>query len=496
MAGKSPGAGSHLPQKPGRQLQLTQSPGSIPSSPTSPRSPCSPCSPAARNKAMSPFARFRQLENEQAPGSTGASASSPAPVRGTNLFRNSSLPASPRPTVGGPTASPGAVAARSGSGAKEMILMWVQNRIKDYPIPMTNFSTCWNDGLAFCALIHVFYPESFDWNSLKAENRRHNFTLGFEKAEELAGIYPLLEVDDMVRLKKPDWKCVFTYVQSFYRRFRDGRSPPKTGLTIPGPVPLSPTALAVAESQEAEKKGKQIVEQMTESKQKSLTNSTTSSKGTIKHKPPPLTGIPKVTDDFGYSKPMQQVQCVAVKQSMVVDQEILSPTLSTSSKESWQSCDSKISNSGPTNIKQDLPSSPVKEITKVLVGASQPPPTSSEQYKTEGQPAKVIKKTNTEGSTSHESPLQQDDNKSPTSPTEVAKSANDTKSNKSAIKEEEHTKLSEICSKKTTEIAESVEAQVQTLKEDTNAKSIETKRKYSFNHPPPTCPPPQLKKDL
>merc|ERR1711981_1379450 len=103
----------------------------------------------------------------------------------------------------------------------EMILMWVQNRIKEYPIPMTNFSTHWNDGLAFCALIHVFYPDNFDWYSLKSENRRHNFTLAFQKAEELAGIYPLLEVDDMVRFQKPDWKCVFTYVQSFYRRFRN-----------------------------------------------------------------------------------------------------------------------------------------------------------------------------------------------------------------------------------------------------------------------------------
>merc|ERR1719499_2479391 len=218
---------------------------------------------------MSPFARFRQLENEQAPGSPGASASSPAPVRGTNLFRNSSLPASPRPNVGGPTASPGAVAARSGSGAKEMILMWVQNRIKDYPIPMTNFSTCWNDGLAFCALIHVFYPESFDWNSLKSENRRYNFTLGFEKAEELAGIYPLLEVDDMVRLKKPDWKCVFTYVQSFYRRFRDGRSPPPkpaTTCSTSQQAPLSEVALACLASQEAEKKGKEIARQLSTTK--------------------------------------------------------------------------------------------------------------------------------------------------------------------------------------------------------------------------------------
>ena len=35
-----------------------------------------------------------------------------------------------------------------------------------------------------------------------------------------ADIAPLLEVDDMVKMKKPDWKCVFTYVQSFYRKLQ------------------------------------------------------------------------------------------------------------------------------------------------------------------------------------------------------------------------------------------------------------------------------------
>jgi len=142
--------------------------------------------------------------------------------------------------------------------------MWVQNRLKDYPIPMTNFSTCWNDGLAFCALIHVFYPDNFDWYALDAQNRRYNFTLGFDKAEELAGIYPLLEVDDMVKFKKPDWKCVFTYVQSFYRRFRDGRSPPPkpVAASSTGQAPLSEVALACIASQEAEKRGKQIASQL------------------------------------------------------------------------------------------------------------------------------------------------------------------------------------------------------------------------------------------
>ena len=36
---------------------------------------------------------------------------------------------------------------------------------------------------------------------------------------KMADISPLLDVEDMVRMKSPDWKCVFTYVQMFYRRF-------------------------------------------------------------------------------------------------------------------------------------------------------------------------------------------------------------------------------------------------------------------------------------
>ena len=91
---------------------------------------------------------------------------------------------------------------------------------------------------------------------------------------ELADIYPLLEVDDMVRFQKPDWKCVFTYVQSFYRRFRDGRSPPPRsgpggptggsggGGVAGGELKLSEVARAVAECQEAEQGGRKIVKQI------------------------------------------------------------------------------------------------------------------------------------------------------------------------------------------------------------------------------------------
>jgi len=134
--------------------------------------------------------------------------------------RTVSLPATCQPNLLIPVPSP---VQRSCSGAKELVLQWVQDTLKDYPLTISNFSSCWSSGLAFCALIHAFFPESFDWDSLTSGDRRHNFSLAFKAAEDLADICPLLEVEDMLLFEKPDWKCVFCYVQSFYRRFKLGK---------------------------------------------------------------------------------------------------------------------------------------------------------------------------------------------------------------------------------------------------------------------------------
>ncbi|XP_077533169.1 uncharacterized protein LOC144145429 isoform X1 [Haemaphysalis longicornis] len=121
-----------------------------------------------------------------------------------------------RPTFRVPPPTGGV--ARSASDIKEMLLNWCKNKTRGYEhVDVQNFSTSWNDGMAFCALIHHFYPDAFDYDQLNPKNRRHNFDLAFRTAEEQAGISPLLDVEDMVLMKKPDWKCVFTYVQSLYR---------------------------------------------------------------------------------------------------------------------------------------------------------------------------------------------------------------------------------------------------------------------------------------
>ncbi|XP_071983393.1 uncharacterized protein [Engystomops pustulosus] len=106
-----------------------------------------------------------------------------------------------------------------GAGAvKNMLLQWCQAKTREREgVDIQNFSSSWSDGLAFCALIVAFFPDAFDYDSLDPKNRRQNFQLAFSAAEKFADCPPLLDVEDMVRMKVPDSKCVYTYVQELYR---------------------------------------------------------------------------------------------------------------------------------------------------------------------------------------------------------------------------------------------------------------------------------------
>ncbi|XP_016834596.1 smoothelin isoform X1 [Cricetulus griseus] len=105
---------------------------------------------------------------------------------------------------------------------KQMLLDWCRAKTRGYEhVDIQNFSSSWSDGMAFCALVHNFFPEAFDYGQLSPQNRRQNFEMAFSSAEMLVDCVPLVEVEDMMIMgKKPDPKCVFTYVQSLYNHLR------------------------------------------------------------------------------------------------------------------------------------------------------------------------------------------------------------------------------------------------------------------------------------
>ncbi|XP_034047965.1 smoothelin [Thalassophryne amazonica] len=101
---------------------------------------------------------------------------------------------------------------------KQMLLDWCRAKTEPYEgVDIQNFSSSWKDGIAFCALVHRFFPDAFEYSILNPNKPRENFQLAFSTAERLAGCPPLLDADDLVRMNEPDWKCVYTYIQEFYR---------------------------------------------------------------------------------------------------------------------------------------------------------------------------------------------------------------------------------------------------------------------------------------
>ncbi|XP_044031093.1 smoothelin [Siniperca chuatsi] len=155
----------------------------------------------------------RASMNQQLP--TNKPSGQPSPSASTLLNRTAGGMASP--AVASAQKCPPA-AAPNAKNVKQMLLDWCRAKTEPYEgVDIHNFSSSWKDGIAFCALVHRFFPDAFEYSILNPNKPRENFQLAFSTAERLAGCPPLLDADDLVRMKEPDWKCVYTYIQEFYR---------------------------------------------------------------------------------------------------------------------------------------------------------------------------------------------------------------------------------------------------------------------------------------
>eukprot|EP01112_Ceratiomyxa_fruticulosa_P005724 TRINITY_DN16570_c0_g1_i1.p1 TRINITY_DN16570_c0_g1~~TRINITY_DN16570_c0_g1_i1.p1 ORF type:complete len:557 (+),score=147.06 TRINITY_DN16570_c0_g1_i1:126-1673(+) len=104
--------------------------------------------------------------------------------------------------------------------AEEGLLLWCQRKTKGYrDVNIENFTTSWVNGLALAALIHRHRPDLIDFDSLHKENRAANLRLCFDIAEKELGIPPLLDVEDLVNVARPDERSVMTYISEFFHKF-------------------------------------------------------------------------------------------------------------------------------------------------------------------------------------------------------------------------------------------------------------------------------------
>ncbi|XP_071020645.1 uncharacterized protein [Oncorhynchus clarkii lewisi] len=110
-------------------------------------------------------------------------------------------------------ASPGLVTS------SQSLLEWCQEATKEHKgVKITNFSTSWRNGLAFCALLHHFHPDRINFEMLDPYDIKRNNKKAFDGFAEL-GISRLMEPSDMALLAVPDRLIVMTYLNQIRTYF-------------------------------------------------------------------------------------------------------------------------------------------------------------------------------------------------------------------------------------------------------------------------------------
>ena len=106
------------------------------------------------------------------------------------------------------------------------LLGWCQRETATYDgVSVENWSRSWNDGLAFCALLHRHFPDDIRFGSLNGatpQSRARNFELAFGVAERRLDVERLFDVEDMMATyPRPDGRSVTTYVVLLYNAIEE-----------------------------------------------------------------------------------------------------------------------------------------------------------------------------------------------------------------------------------------------------------------------------------
>jgi actinin alpha len=117
--------------------------------------------------------------------------------------------------------------------AKEGLLLWCQKKTQGYPgVNVKNFHMSFQDGLAFCALIHKHRPDLLNWDTLDKSNKALCLQTAFDVADKYLDVPKLLDPSDILDVAKPDERSIMTYVSLYYHVFSSSQKAEQAGKRV------------------------------------------------------------------------------------------------------------------------------------------------------------------------------------------------------------------------------------------------------------------------
>lgn len=115
----------------------------------------------------------------------------------------------------------------------DALLEWCQTTCAGYPeVKITNFTTSWKDGLAFCALMHKYHSDSIDFKEMINKTPHERLVTAFEVGALhvrlgavvvfghslcFQGIPSLLDPEDVWDIPVPEKLSMITYLGVVYK---------------------------------------------------------------------------------------------------------------------------------------------------------------------------------------------------------------------------------------------------------------------------------------
>eukprot|EP01105_Mastigella_eilhardi_P027923 TRINITY_DN887_c0_g1_i1.p1 TRINITY_DN887_c0_g1~~TRINITY_DN887_c0_g1_i1.p1 ORF type:complete len:772 (-),score=176.51 TRINITY_DN887_c0_g1_i1:73-2388(-) len=96
------------------------------------------------------------------------------------------------------------------------LLNWVRSKIPTYNV--TDFTSCWADGMALCALVEALAPGSLDMSQRSQVTPLENATVGIDTADQKLDIPKIMLPEDIVAAS--DSLSLMTYI-SYFRDYDD-----------------------------------------------------------------------------------------------------------------------------------------------------------------------------------------------------------------------------------------------------------------------------------